>query len=136
MPPGNALEATTTSALSNNGTEKNGSNTVVGQFTTALRSNLLFEARAQYSREKRPREANEESPTVQNSVGNYGTVNFLPTTQFDWRAQAATNVTWVTGPHTDEGRRRAQPRLRRADCSASTSSAGGRSTARRLAPWR
>ncbi len=97
---GNALEATTTSALSNNGTERNGSNTVVGQFTTALRSNLLFEARAQYSREKRPREANEESPTVQNSVGNYGTVNFLPTTQFDWRAQAATNVTWVTGPHT------------------------------------
>ena len=97
---GNALEATTTSALSNNGTEQNGSNTVVGQFTTALRSNLLFEARAQYSREKRPREANEESPTVQNSVGNYGTVNFLPTTQFDWRAQAATNVTWVTGPHT------------------------------------
>ena len=43
---GNALEATTTSALSNNGTEKNGSNTVVGQFTSALRSNLLFEARA------------------------------------------------------------------------------------------
>ncbi len=35
---GNALEATTTSALSNNGTEKNGSNTVVGQFTSALRS--------------------------------------------------------------------------------------------------
>ena len=56
--------------------------------------------RAQYSREKRPREANEESPTVQNNVGNYGTVNFLPTTQFDWRAQVATNVTWVTGPHT------------------------------------
>ena len=97
---GNALEATTTSALSNNGTEKNGSNTVVGQFTSALRSNLLFEARAQYSREKRPREANEQSPTVQNNVGNYGTVNFLPTTQFDWRAQAATNLTWVTGPHT------------------------------------
>ncbi len=27
-------------------------------------------------------------------------MNFLPTTQFDWRAQAATNLTWVTGPHT------------------------------------
>ena len=48
-PTGNALRATTTSALSNNGTEKNGTNTVVGQFTTALRSNLLFEARGQYS---------------------------------------------------------------------------------------
>ena len=97
---GNALEATTTSALSNNGTEKNGTNTVVGQFTTPLRSNLLFEARAQYSRERRPREANEESPTVQNAVGNYGTVAFLPTTQFDWRAQGAANLTWVAGPHT------------------------------------
>jgi hypothetical protein len=97
---GNALEATTTSALSNNGTEKNGTNTVVGQFTTALRSNLLFEARGQYSRERRPREANQESPTVQNTVGNYGTVNFLPTTQVDWRVQGATNLTLVAGAHT------------------------------------
>ena len=97
---GNALEATTTSAVSNNGTEKNGTNTVVGQFTTALKSNLLLEARGQYSRERRPREANAETPTVQNSVGNYGTVNFLPTTQIDWRAQAATNLTWVAGSHT------------------------------------
>ena len=97
---GNALEATTTSALSNNGTEKNGTNTFVGQFTTAIRSNLLFEARGQYSREKRPREANEESPTVQNSVGNYGTVNFLPTTQKDWRGQGAANLTAVAGTHT------------------------------------
>ena len=97
---GNALEATTISALSNNGTEKNGTNTVVGQFTSALRSNLLFEGRAQYSRERRPREANEESPTVQNVVGNYGTVNFLPTTQVDWRVQGATNLTWVSGAHT------------------------------------
>lgn len=97
---GNALEATTTSAISNNGTEKNGTNTVVGQFTSALRSNLLIEARGQYSREKRPREANELSPTVQNSVGNYGTVNFLPTTQKDWRVQAATNLTAVAGAHT------------------------------------
>ena len=97
---GNALEATTISALSNNGTEKNGTHTVVGQFTSALRSNLLFEARAQYSRERRPREANEESPTVQTQVGNFGTVNFLPTTQVDWRGQVATNLTWVRGTHT------------------------------------
>ena len=65
---GNALEATTTSALSNNGTEKNGTNTVVGQFTTALRSQpAVRRPRGQYSRERRPREANEESPTVQNA---------------------------------------------------------------------
>ena len=55
---GGALEPTTTSALSNNGTEKDNTNTVVGQFTSAIRSNLLLEARGQYSREQRPREAN------------------------------------------------------------------------------
>lgn len=96
---GNALEATTTSALSNNGTEKDNTNTFVGQYTTALRSNLLVEARGQYSREERPREANVFSPTVTNAVGNYGTVAFLPTTQSDWRAQAAANVTAIQGSH-------------------------------------
>jgi outer membrane receptor protein involved in Fe transport len=97
---GNALEATTTSAVSNNGTEKDNTNTFVGQYTTALGSNLLLEARGQYSREERPREANVFSPTVTNSVGNYGTVAFLPTTQFDWRAQAAANLTAIKGGHT------------------------------------
>jgi hypothetical protein len=100
---GNALEATTTSALSNNGTEKNSTNTFVGQYTTALTSSLLLEARGQYSREDRPREANVLAPTVQNQVGNYGTVNFLPTTQEDWRAQAAANVTAVKGTHSLKG---------------------------------
>ena len=97
---GGALEATTISALSNNGTEKDKTNTVVGQFTGALRPNLLLEARGQYSREERPREANELSATVQNAVGNYGTVNFLPTTQSDWRVQTAVNLTALAGEHT------------------------------------
>jgi outer membrane receptor for ferrienterochelin and colicin len=97
---GNALADTTTSALSNNGTEKDRTHTVVGEYTSALGSNLLLETRGQYSREERPREANELSPTVQTQVGNYGTVNFLPTTQFDWRAQGTANLTWLTGAHT------------------------------------
>ena len=46
------------SALTNNGTEKDNTNTLVGQYTSALGTNLLFEARGQYAREERPREAN------------------------------------------------------------------------------
>jgi hypothetical protein len=98
---GNALSDTTTSALSNNGTEKDGTNTLVGQYTSALRSNLLLEARGQYAREERPRIANALEPTVQSQVGNYGTVNFLgQNIQKDWRAQAAVNLTAVRGTHT------------------------------------
>lgn len=97
---GNALADTTVSALSNNGTEKDRTHTVVGQYTSALSSNLLLEARGQYSREERPREANVTAPNVTNAVGRFGTVNFLPTTQYDWRAQAAANVTALHGSHT------------------------------------
>ena len=97
---GNALDSTTTSALSNNGTEKDNTNTFVGQYTSPVSNTWLLEARAQYSREERPREANELAPTVQNAVGNYGTVNFLPTTQFDWRVQGAANITGLKGNHT------------------------------------
>jgi len=98
---GNALADTTTSALSNNGTEKDGTNTLVGQYTSAIRGNLLFEARGQYAREERPRLANALEPMVQTQVGNYGTVNFLgQNIQRDWRAQAAANATLVSGTHT------------------------------------
>ena len=98
---GNALADTTTSALSNNGTEKDNTNTLVGQYTSAIRSNLLLEVRGQYAREERPRIANALEPTVQSQVGNYGTVNFLgENIQRDWRAQAAANLTSVRGTHT------------------------------------
>ncbi len=49
---GNALADTTVSALSNNGTEKDRTNTFVGQYTTTIRSNVLFETRGQYSQER------------------------------------------------------------------------------------
>ena len=98
---GNALADTTVSALSNNGTEKDRTNTVVGQYSSSLRSNVLFEARGQYSYERRPREANEKSPLVTTAVGNYGTVSFLgENIQRDWRGQVAANVTGVFGRHT------------------------------------
>lgn len=97
---GNALFPTTTSALSNNGTERDRTYTVTGQLTSFFASNLVNELRAQYSREVRPREANVEAPVVQSSIGNFGTVRFLPTTQFDWRTQVFNNLTWILGNHT------------------------------------
>jgi len=97
---GNALDPNTISALSNNGTEKDSTNVFVAQYTSALRSNMLLEARGQYAREERPRLANDPTGTsVQTVIGNYGTVSFLPNRQFDWRGQGALNLTWLTGAH-------------------------------------
>lgn len=97
---GKALSDTTISAVSNNGTEKDRTNTVVGEYTSALRSNLLAEVRAQYSREERPRDANERKPLITGTVGNVGTVSFLGENSLkDWRGQVAANTTWVSGGH-------------------------------------
>ena len=96
---GNDTPATTTLALSSNGTEKDRVDTVVGQITDARRSSLLFEVRAQYAREARPREANVLEPRVQTNVGRFGTTNFLPIRTVDWRGQAAANATWMRGTH-------------------------------------
>jgi hypothetical protein len=97
---GNQLFPTTVSALTNNGTEKDRTYSVVGQLTNTFASNLFNEVRAQYTREVRPRLANAESPTVENNIGRFGTVSFLPTTQFDWRFQIFENLTWIAGSHT------------------------------------
>jgi hypothetical protein len=97
---GNALDPNTVSALTNNGTEKDKTNIVVGQYTSALRTNLLFEARAQYAYEERPREANDPTGvTVESVIGRWGSVSFLPNKQFDRRTQAAANLTWLKGAH-------------------------------------
>jgi hypothetical protein len=97
---GNALDPNTVSALSNNGTEKDNTNIIIGQFTSSLSSTMLLEVRGQWGREERPRLANEEAPNVTNAIGRFGTVNFLPTTQFDKRYQAAVNLTWLKNRHT------------------------------------
>ena len=98
---GNPLEATTISAVSNNGTERDRTHILIGQYSSALTSGMLLEARGQYSREDRPRDANVLAPLVTNTtIGSYGTVRFLgQNTQYDWRAQAAANVTAFTGNH-------------------------------------
>ncbi|HEY3129042.1 MAG TPA: carboxypeptidase regulatory-like domain-containing protein [Acidobacteriota bacterium] len=96
---GNQLFPTTVSALSNNGTERDGTNTVVGQLTSIFSSQVINEARGQYSREKRPRLANALQPNVTDNIGRFGTVNFLPTTELDWRAQGANNTSVIAGNH-------------------------------------
>ena len=97
---GTSLTPTTNSALSNNGTEGDNSNTFVGQLTSFVNSTTINEFRAQYSKENRPRLANEISPLIQASYGNFGTVNFLPTTESDYRIQLADNLTLLRGSHT------------------------------------
>ncbi len=96
---GGVIVPTTHRSLETNGTEENSTQTAVGQFTGAPSSNLLFELRGQYSREDRPRSANALKPLVDLSLGEFGTRSFRPTTQYDWRAQAGGNVTWLAGSH-------------------------------------
>ncbi len=96
---GNQLFPTTISALSNNGTEKDRTYTITGQLTDYFAGNLVNELRAQYTREVRPRLANAEQVNITNAIGRTGTVNFLPTTQFDWRFQLFENLTWILGNH-------------------------------------
>ncbi len=96
---GGVITPTTPSSLETTGTEEDSTQTAVGQFMSAPSSNLLFELRGQYSREDRPRSANALKPLVDLSLGEFGTRSFRPTTQFDWRAQAGGNLTWLAGDH-------------------------------------
>lgn len=97
---GTALQPTVNSAVSNNGTEGDNQKTLVGQLTTFFSPTVSNELRMQYSRENRPRTPNEISPLVSNAIGSYGTVSFLPTTQYDYRVQTANATTVLTGRHT------------------------------------
>jgi len=97
---GTSLTPTTNSALSNNGTEGDNSNSLVGQLTNFLSPTTINEFRGQYSKENRPRLANELSPLIQAVYGNFGTVNFLPTTESDYRVQFGDNLTMIRGSHT------------------------------------
>lgn len=96
------LDPTTPSALSANGIERNRNNIVVGQFISNLTAAAINELRFQYAREQRPREANAEEPNVffGANFAQYGSRNFLPTTQFDTRHQITDAFTYVSGDHT------------------------------------
>jgi len=95
------LDPTTNNALSSNGTERNRNKIFVGQFQSNLSSRSLNELRFQYAREDRPREANALAPNVffGANFGQYGSRNFLPTTQYDTRFQVADSFSYVLGNH-------------------------------------
>lgn len=95
------LDPTTPSALSANGIEKNKNNIFVGQLISNVGSSLTNELRVQYAREDRPREANSLEPNVffGATFAQYGSRNFLPTTQYDTRSQIADAFTISSGNH-------------------------------------
>lgn len=97
---GNQLQPTTTSALSNNGTEIDRTHTLVGQVTSVLSPTIVNEFRGQYAYEQRPRLSNAQQTTVESNIGNIGSVSFLPSDQFDKRTQLADSLTLTTGNHT------------------------------------
>jgi len=94
------LDPTVTRAVSNNGTEGNNNNIVVGQLVSNFTPTVVNELRFQFAKERRPREANEIKPNVDNAIGSFGTRNFLPTTQNDRRIQFADSLTVISGNHT------------------------------------
>jgi outer membrane receptor for ferrienterochelin and colicin len=97
---GVSLIPQTNSAQSNNGTERDGIHTAVGQFTSVLGPYLINDFRAQYSREENPRTANSFSPNVDaEGIGQFGTGNFLPSTIRDYRLQFADALTLQRGSH-------------------------------------
>ncbi len=95
----NVLDPTTNRSLSNNGTERDRTHIGVFQLQSIFGAKVVNEVRGQYSREARPRIANSFEPNVGSGIGNYGTRNFLPTTQFDTRFQIADSLTYATGAH-------------------------------------
>lgn len=97
---GTALTPTTSNAITNNGTEKDRTYTVVGQLSSILSPTMANELRAQWTKEIRPREPNALMPNVSTAAGQYGTVTFLPTTQSDYRVQIADNISTQIGKHT------------------------------------
>ena len=78
-----AIDPTTNSALSSNGTEQNTTRIAVGQLVSTLSSRAVNELRFQYAYETRPRLSNSVVPNWVTSFGSYGaagasTSSFLP----------------------------------------------------------
>jgi outer membrane receptor for ferrienterochelin and colicin len=99
---GSTFDPSSNQALSSQGIEGNKNHVFVGQLISNFGSSVVNEMRGQYAREDRPREANTLEPNVffGTTFGQYGSRNFLPTTQYDTRFQIADSLTWIKGNHT------------------------------------
>jgi hypothetical protein len=99
-----AVDPTTNSALSSNGTEQNTTRILVGQLVSTFTSSTVNELRFQYARETRPRLSNSEVPNFVTSFGSFGaagssTSSFLPNEEHDTRYQVTDAITWLKGNH-------------------------------------
>src|SRR5262249_34490865 len=100
-----AIDPTTNSALSSNGTEQNTTRIFVGQLVSNFGVATVNELRFQYARETRPRLSNSTLPNFVSSFGSFGaagssTSSFLPNEELDTRYQVADAVTFIRGNHT------------------------------------
>jgi hypothetical protein len=95
-----ALDPTVNRALTNNGIEQDRNHIVVAQLISTLTPSLINEARYQFAREERPRIPNSTLANLSTPLGDFGTRNFLPTTQYDVRNQITDSLTYVKGNHT------------------------------------
>ena len=128
---GNALSDTTISAVSNNGTEKDRTNTVVGEYTSALRSNLLAEVRAPvFTRAASTRR--ERPPAAHHRHRRQRRHGQLPRRKHPERLARSVRGERDVGLRRTQHqvRHRVQPCLRRIRSSDSTSSASTRSPGR------
>lgn len=99
---GSTFDPSSNQALSSQGIEGNRNHVFVGQLISNFGSSTVNELRTQYAREDRPREANALEPNVffGANFAQYGSRNFLPTTQYDTRFQITDSLTYITGNHT------------------------------------
>ena len=98
---GSAIEAFTTNALNNEGTEQDKLHFGSAQYTAIISPAVVNDLKFSGSYEERPRLANAQQPgLVAATIGTYGTRNFLPTTQYDRRYQLTDSLSVIHGSHT------------------------------------
>jgi hypothetical protein len=97
---GTSPDPTTNRALANNGTEKDRTHTGGAQFTSILSPATVNDLRFTTTYEVRPRINNATAPTVSTTIGTFGTVNYLPSTQDDTRIQIVDSLSLMRGAHT------------------------------------
>jgi hypothetical protein len=97
---GGAIEAFTTNALTNEGSEQDRLHFGSAQYTSILFPTMVHDLKFSGSYEQRPRLANSALPGVAAStIGIFGTRNFLPTVQDDSRYQITDSMSITRGAH-------------------------------------
>jgi len=98
---GNAISPFTSRAFSNDGTEKDRTQTGTAQYTHLFSPTVLNDLRFTGTYELRPRLSNSQTPQVDvRTIGFFGARNFLPTTQDDLRLQISDALSMTRGSHT------------------------------------